>query len=183
MILPLFIVLLLSPIFHANADDEFIFDRSSFPAKFISGVLSAGIDCEHIKLMRNGNFEYKFTGDCKGWGRKLKGKWVKKEDHISLSGFLKENQEEGETGCAGSYYHTNTPEEKKECFQRYKNKILERFGKFPAIFEMKGKIWITEESTVGVSIETYMLKSDKKNTKGLMFFSDEKFGAFGKLED
>ncbi|MCB1179533.1 MAG: hypothetical protein KDK36_18280 [Leptospiraceae bacterium] len=159
-----------------NQDDENIL--TSFPKNFLEGTLSTGVDCENIKFLKNGEFIYKFTGDCKGWGRKLKGKWKKKNDHLELSAIMNENYEEAEIGCAGSYYHTNTKAEKDECIKKYKNNIKDKFGIFPVKLKLSGKVWVTNSLDVGVSIETYLISTKKEKVKGLMFFSDEKFGTF-----
>ncbi len=106
----------------AQSNDDI--DLSSFPKNFHSGELSAPVDCENMKFLKNGTFIYKFTGDCKGWGRKLKGIWKKREDHLELSGIMYENYQEGKIGCAGSYYHTNTRDEREECIKEYIKRTL-----------------------------------------------------------
>jgi hypothetical protein len=145
-------------------------------------VLETGVDCENIKFLPNRKFIYQFTGDCKGWGRALTGTWKKEGNQLKLVANLYENKSEGETGCAGSYYHENTPKEKKICFSIYKETILEKFGVFPAIFRVKGMVWITPKLTVAVKIESYLTNNTKKGKiKGLMHFEDEKFGMFQNL--
>jgi len=154
-------------------------EQSTFPDDFESGILGAGVDCEHIDFLPNGQFAYKFTGDCKGWGRVLKGQWRKEGKYIVFAATLRENASEGKTGCAGSYYHKNTPSEVTACFEKYKQGILESFGVFPAVFDLSGKLWVGLKGKIAVSIESYLTNNPKKGKiKGLMHFTDEEFGTF-----
>ncbi|TGK87181.1 hypothetical protein EHQ19_00105 [Leptospira montravelensis] len=156
--------------------------ENSFPQNFTSGVLETGVDCENIEFFPDGKFVYKFTGDCKGWGRTVKGNWKKDKEKILLTATFFENKIEGEIGCAGSYYHENTLSEKKECFKKYKNGIKEKFDIFPAIFDLTGYVWVTEKDNIGVSIQTYLSNNPKKGKiKGIMFFEDLNFGKFSNI--
>jgi hypothetical protein len=158
---------------------EMPIENRDFLTDFDSGILGAGVDCEHIKFLPEGKFEYKFTGDCKGWGRTLKGTWRKAGNQLRLSGNLIESKDEGKIGCAGSYYQENTAKEKSTCLAKYRQKIMQKFGVFPAKFQISGTVWITEKLTAAVKIESYLMNNPKKGKiKGLMHFNDEKFGLF-----
>ncbi len=163
--------------FSLTSEDAKIIDEN-FAKNFESGIISTGVDCENLTLNKNKTFIYKFTGDCKGWGRTISGKWFIKNNFIFIKGTLNENEAEGKKGCAGSYYKANSKKEIEVCFKNYKSGILAEFKKFPASFDFEGKIWKTTNSTIiAVSIETYLLNGNKKTTtKGLMFFNDETFG-------
>lgn len=154
-----------------------------FLKDFKAGILGTGVDCENIKFLPNGKFVYKFTGDCKGWGRTLNGTWTKEGNRLKLAAILREDKAEGETDCAGSYYHENTRKEKRACFSKYKKDILEKFGVFPAVFRVTGTVSISPKLTVSVKIESYLINGKEKGEiKGLMNFEDEKFGVFQSLD-
>jgi hypothetical protein len=170
-------VVLLEHVRAYDVTEELALNRETFPADFKSGLLGAGVDCEHIRFEANGQFAYKFTGDCKGWGRILKGKWSKQDDKLVLVATLREDASEGKKGCAGSYYHVNTAAESKACFDKFRKKILAEFGIFPAIFEISGEVRLTEKLTVSVSLKSVLTNNAKKGRiKGLMNFEDNDFG-------
>jgi len=173
------LILLFTNISAYDPINEIPIETPDFLKDFKYGILGVGVDCEQIKFLSDGTFAYKFTGDCKGWGRVLKGTWKKKENRLILSAVLIESKEEGDIGCAGSYYHKNTPKEKADCFSAYKKDILKNFGVFPAKFDLQGEIWITTKLAVAVKLESYLTNNPKKGRiKGLMHFSDEEFGKF-----
>ena len=186
-IIPFSVHLILAIFTLSLAADETIAEMSvnsvDFLKDFKAGILGTGVDCENIKFLPNGKFVYKFTGDCKGWGRILNGSWKKEGNQLKLAANLREDKAEGETGCAGSYYHENTPKEKHVCYSKYKKDILQKFGVFPALFRVTGTVSITPKLTVSVKIESYLTNNKKKGKiKGLMHFEDEKFGVFRSLD-
>ncbi|TGN18730.1 hypothetical protein [Leptospira idonii] len=152
---------------------------NEFPKHFKKGILNWGVDCEHFEFKENGSFIYKFTGDCKGWGRKIEGKWSKNKDRMILSAKMMEGPSEENGQCAGSYYHTNTKKEKNECIKKYKAGILKNFQVYPAIFEFTGFIHLDENKKAIVTIKTN-LKNNKnlKDKPGFLNIDADSFGEF-----
>ncbi|MCW7460405.1 hypothetical protein ND856_19205 [Leptospira bandrabouensis] len=155
--------------------------KLDFPNNFKSGILNLGSNCESIYLDKNGNFNYHFTGDCKGWGRILKGKWIKENNYIRLSAILTEGNKKDEIElCSGSHYSEYTNSEKNECIAKYRQSILSNFGKYPTEFYVDGYLKIDETIMIEVDLKSKL--ANDKNTKGLLNISKEKFTAFLECE-
>ncbi|MDF3821167.1 hypothetical protein P3G55_14765 [Leptospira sp. 96542] len=151
----------------------------NFPKNFSGGVLNWGVDCEHFIFHENGTFSYKFTGDCKGWGRTIKGQWKKENDRLLLSAKMIEGPKEENDQCGGSYYHTNTAKEKKECIKKYKSRILKNFQVYPAIFELSGHVVLGKDDNAIVTIKTLLKNNPKlKDKPGFLQIEGDSFGQF-----
>ncbi|MBM9592037.1 hypothetical protein JWG41_16430 [Leptospira sp. 201903075] len=162
-----------------SSDSPTKYPLDEFPKYFKQGTLNWGVDCEHFKFNENGTFTYKFTGDCKGWGRSIKGKWTKGNDRIILSAKMTEGPSEEKNHCGGSYYHTNTKKEKNECIKKYKTGILKSFKVYPAIFDLNGFITLDENQKTTVTIKTKLINNEKlKNKEGFLNIDADKFGSF-----
>ena len=150
-----------------------------FPKSFISGRLNWNVDCLNFQFKKNKTFVYKFTGDCKGWGRRLHGTWSKGKDRILLKAVMREGPSQEHDHCAGSYYHANTPKQKATCIKKYKKWIRSKYGVYPAILEVRGSVRLNKKSEGMFSLETFLINNPKKpRLPGLLRIKNDSFGKF-----
>lgn len=136
--------------------------EKKFPENFDEGMVSFGIDCIRIELYKNHTFMYKFTGDCKGWGREIRGTWRKTKDAtIELSATLHENKAEGMKGCAGSYYAAYSKKEQLKCYKKYRNHVKSELGVFPATCKIEGVIELPEPNSGTVNLSSTLVTKTK----------------------
>ena len=154
-----------------------------FPKNFVQGKLDLGIDCLNIHFKKDGTFVYKFTGDCKGWGRKLHGTWKKEGDRIIFQATMHEGPSEEHDQCAGSYYQKNTPREKDACIRKYRSMIRKELGTYPAILSVQGHVRLDEKKHGIVFLRSMLLNHPQKKTvRGLLQIENDSFGEFTDLE-
>ncbi|MEI1280628.1 hypothetical protein V6Z05_20020 [Leptospira venezuelensis] len=157
-------------------------EAADFPNNFVSGVLNWGVDCENIKFNKDFTFEYKFSGDCKGWGRVLKGEWKKGDGKLLLSAKMSEGPSEENGECSGSYYETYSKAKKKTCINKYKKRIVNAFGVYPAHFKISGFVVLNEKSEAIVTLQSELINNEKSKSKtGFLNIEGDSFGIFGDL--
>ena len=176
----LMIWLILANIIYSQSKlDQEIDPIEEFPKHFKKGLLRWGVDCEHFEFKSNGTFSYKFTGDCKGWGRTIKGTWKKGKDRLIFQANMHEGPSEEEKHCGGSYYHTNTKTEKKNCIKKYKKMILDNYHVYPALLDVKGFIILDDKNKAFVTLKSTVLNSPSlKDKAGMLQIEGDSFGEF-----
>ncbi|TGL86706.1 hypothetical protein EHQ68_15525 [Leptospira congkakensis] len=153
----------------------------TFPSKFQFGKIDYIADCEEIIFHRSGIFYYRFTG-CLGT-RAIRGTWKKSKKGINFTGTFKENDSEITTQCI-SDYHTSDSKVIKDCFNRLKNNLLIKYGKYPLKFLVSGNEILDKKNIIILNLNSTLDKPiSGKSISGPLNIENEEAGCFLNSEE